>query len=189
MKCPNCGCENDNNNAKCEVCGKKLNSKLSTKQIKATEQEEKRLLKIYIFVVIIVLVILLAGTVYFVDKYSSDDKNSLSYLVKSDEELILGSWKMDTSKYGKGLELTSNLDGVITKITFYSDGTCVVEGIASDSENGTWSIVDGNLKVQGYAGGMFWHYKSFISSYSIEENELILYEDDKITISYIYYKN
>lgn len=109
-----------------------------------------------------------------------DIDNSISQLYKSDDELILGSWKMDTSKYGEGWD--ADLNGRIVKVTFYSDGSCIVGGWSS-SEDGTWSFVDDNLKIQGMWGGMFWNYNGFISPYSLSEDKLIIYEDDGITIS------
>lgn len=96
--------------------------------------------------------------------------------LNSDNELILGSWQMDTSVYGEGIDLFRNLDGVITEITFYSDGTCTVDGVNGRSENGHWSFVDGKLKVLGDYGGDFWYYENFISSYDLNSDTLLIYD-------------
>ena len=50
-------------------------------------------------------------------------------------------------------------------ITFYSDGSCVVD----EDETGEWSVVDGTLKVLGPYGGQFWSHDTIIGRYSIQQ--------------------
>lgn len=93
---------------------------------------------------------------------------------------------MDTSQFQSDdwIDTLGNLDGVITEITFMSDGTCIVDGI-SRPENGEWSIVDSQLKVVGSVGGMFWNYDGFIVNYDLDGDELEIYDDNH---QYFYYK-
>lgn len=53
-------------------------------------------------------------------------------------------------------------------IMFFSDGSCQV----NNEEMGTWSIVDGNLRVLGAYGGLFFNYDNFIGTYSIKSKTL-----------------
>ena len=66
-----------------------------------------------------------------------------------------------------------------------SDGTCTVDGTSSP-ESGVWSIVDGQLKVQGTMGGMFWNYNGFLADYDLNGDTLTLYGDDGD--DYVYYR-
>ena len=116
---------------------------------------------------------------------SSSSGGFLSKLFKSDEDRILGDWVLDTSDYGEGLDKLANLNGVIVEITFLSDGTCTVDGTSSP-ESGVWAIVDGQLKVQGTTGGMFWNYNGFLADYDLSGDTLTLYGDDGD--DYVYYR-
>lgn len=117
---------------------------------------------------------------------SSSNDGFTSNLFKSDEDRILGDWVLDTSYYGEGLDKLANLNGVIVEITFLSDGTCTVDGTSSP-ESGVWSIVDGQLKVQGTMGGMFWNYNGFLADYDLNGDTLTLYGDDGEN-DYVYYR-
>lgn len=101
-----------------------------------------------------------------------------------DEEKILGTWKMDISAYGDGMDSLIYQQGKVVLISFYSDGTCTV-GSGVNSESGEWDIIDGKLRVQGTTGGMFYNYNGFISDYNLEDDMLIVYNNGD---SYVYYR-
>lgn len=100
---------------------------------------------------------------------------------EKEESILVGSWEMEkeySDKYG-----TSE----IRRITFLSDGTCIVGGLKG-KENGRWEIVDEKLKVVGESGGMFWNYTGFLCSFELDGDVLIIYDDDG-TILYKYNRN
>lgn len=71
---------------------------------------------------------------------------------------LVGTWVLTSGK--------TNVDS----ITFYSDGSCVVD----EDETGEWDVVDGTLKVLGSYGGMFWSHDNIIGQYSIKGNTLTI---------------
>ena len=76
----------------------------------------------------------------------------------SSNRAFAGTWVLTSGK--------TNVDS----ITFYSDGSCVVD----EDETGEWSVVDGTLKVLGPYGGQFWSHDNIIGSYSIKGNTLTI---------------
>lgn len=138
---------------------------------------------------IVFIIMLLIGLTAILSN-NSNFKNSELYsyitsIFSNDEKEIVGTWKLDTSSFGEGLEGLANLNGVITGIEFYSDGTCTVDGLSSP-ESGVWSIVDGQLRVQGTTGGVFWNYHGFISEYDLKGDALTVYGNNGD--NYVYYR-
>lgn len=209
MNCKNCGKEIKETDKFCSKCGVKIqvqtdknnmptysmqkNNQKATGNIAGVlkkqnfdKSESSKRFVVYGIIAVILFVVVMATSVLIYESVSNSGYNILS-VFKSDEDLILGDWVLDTSAYGEGLDKIANLnkDGVIVEITFFSDGTCVVDGL-NRAENGVWSIVDGQLKVQGTTGGMFWNYKGFVSKYNLSEDILTVYNDNGD--DYVYYR-
>lgn len=181
MNCSNCGCEIKENENICSICGHNLeaNASKSSANEKLSELPEKNGKKVFaaIFGNVLFILLLVIGVVAVLA--GNDIIN-----FQSDEKQLVGTWQMDTSQFGEGWDALSNLDGVITVITFMSDGTCIVDGTSSP-ENGEWSIVDDQLKVVGSMGGLFWNYDGFIVNYDLNDDVLEIYDDHH---QYFYYK-
>lgn len=181
MYCKTCGCENPDGSTKCSVCGNYFNNNNGVKSLtvnKDTKLPEKTQNKILTAVSIVLILALVIPIVYGLFQ---DDFESFF-----DEARIVGSWEMDTSQFQSDdwIDTIGNLNGVITKITFMSDGTCIVDGTSSH-ENGTWSMIDDQLKVVGTAGGMFWNYNGFICDYDLDGDTLRIYDENQ---EYYYYR-
>lgn len=182
MNCPNCGCEIKENENVCGVCGYNLEVIISDSPVveESSKLPKKKQQKILgVFAIAIFLVLLIVGGIAVLV-----ENDIISF--QSDEKQLVGTWQMDTSSFQSDdwIDTLGNLDGVITEITFMSDGTCIVEGTSSP-ENGEWSIVDNQLKVVGTVGGMFWNYDGFIVNYDLDGDELEIYDDNH---QYSYYK-
>ena len=182
--CPSCGCQINNIDTQKNQSSKgvlNISKKSPVKQRKSNSQMSV-ILK-WIISSVICVTIIMTGVV-LADYY--DGSGSLYRQVMSmlsyDEKIILGSWEMsDSTRYDIG-----DINGYITEITFYSDGTCTVGGTSSP-ETGYWSIVDNQLKVEGEMGGMFWNYKGFIMPYDLDAYKLEIYDDSGN--SYIYLRS
>lgn len=195
MNCKNCGRELKETDTFCSKCGYAVQSQIPQKESTSTVTSESSSVnsnnkRIYNAVSLVVFIILLLIGLTAMLSNNSNFKNSELYshitsIFSNDEKDIIGTWKLDTSSFGEGLEGLANLDGVITRIEFYSDGTCTVDGVSSP-ESGVWSIVDGQLKVQGTTGGMFWNYHGFISEYDLSGDMLTVYNDNGD--DYVYYR-
>lgn len=193
--CTNCGCQinnidtQENQSPRDKLNADELVNGNSSITTKTDTKKEKKIGNIAVLVTSILLVIFIFGVggyLYTNGVFQSSNISNPLNIFKSDEKLILGSWEMDTSDYGEGFERLDNLSGAITEITFYSDGTCMVDGIGYGAENGYWSIVDNQLKVAGEMGGMFWNYNGFIASYNLSSNMLTIYDENH---SYTYYRS
>ena len=189
MYCENCGTQNKDGATICEECGAPL---LQTKKRKkniiqnTTNGSIKKKTACLISAVVFVFVIIAIGNIASTRSLYNAPDFSISDLFKSDKDRILGDWVLNTSDYGEGLDKLVNLNGVIVEITFLSDGTCTVDGTKAP-ESGVWSIVDGQLMVQGTTGGMFWNYNGFLADYDLDGDTLTLYGDDGDN-DYVYYR-
>lgn len=135
----------------------------------------------WIITSVICVAIIIVGVV-IADYYGSDGSfyRQVMSVLSFDEKVILGSWEMtDETRYDIG-----DVNGYITEITFYSDGTCTVGGTSSP-ETGYWSIVDNQLKVEGEMGGMFWNYNGFIMPYDLDAYKLEIYDDYGNSFTYL----
>lgn len=207
MRCSNCGKELKETDKFCSKCGTKIQVQTDKNNIptysmqkrnqKTTsnttgviqkqnfdKKEASKKFVVYGTIAVIIFVVVMATGILIHESVSNSGYSILS-IFKSDEDRILGDWVLDTSNYGEGLDKLANLNGVIVEITFLSDGTCTVDGV-SRPENGVWSIVDGQLKIQGTTGGMFWNYNGFISEYDLSEDTLTVYNDNGD--NYVYYR-
>lgn len=61
MNCPNCGCENDDRNIQCEVCGAELDTCLPKTDNKKKNTDKNKLIIISLIVVIVVLITVIAA--------------------------------------------------------------------------------------------------------------------------------
>ena len=205
MFCNNCGNELKETDKSCSQCGKQLNNfdmhKIQTETDesnltpKASSQQKKSkkiinvIVKSVIFKWIITSAICVALTMagaVIADYYdgSGDLYRMVMGALSIDEKAIFGSWEMSVSSREEIFRNGGDLNGFITEITFYSDGTCTVGGTSS-TESGYWSIVDNKLKIEGEMGGMFWNYNGFIMPYDLSSNTLTIYDDNN---SYTYYR-
>ena len=136
----------------------------------------KRILSL--LMVFIIIISLCACSYKGLNKEDVFESNVIQNNVKtsSNEELI-GMWVLS--------EGTTDVD----TITFYSDGTCLVD----NDENGTWSIIDNTLKVLGPYGGQFWDHDNIIGEYNLSSTTLIftnpVVDGGKIDGQIIYRKN
>lgn len=92
---------------------------------------------------------------------------------KSDDQLILGCWKLEKEeRVYNGLDdyPINGMDERIQEFIFYSDGRCTVGGQHGQDE-AAWSIVDGNLRIDGT---LLFSYDNFISEYELNDDELII---------------
>lgn len=195
MICKNCGKELKETDQFCSKCGCAVQSEIPQKESITTITRKSNSVnsnkkRIYIAVSLVVFIVLLLIGLTAMLSNNSNFKNSELYshitsIFSNDEKEIIGTWKLDTSSFGEGLEGLAHLNGVITRIEFYSDGNCTVDGV-SRPESGVWSIVDGQLKVQGTTGGMFWNYQGFISKYDLNRDTLIVYDENGDR--YVYYR-
>lgn len=184
--CYHCGCEvgsigsNDNEIKSPNVPISKANTDTPTKKKKKKKKDPTG-------AICLALILIIALGIGGYCLYKSNipiGSHHVEEIFKSDEELIIGSWRLDTTGYGEGLDYIENIDGVIYYVTFYSDGTCVV-GQSVNAESGTWSITDGTLIIKGDISGMFWSYHGFASEYSLDGDTLTVYDEDE---TYVYYR-
>lgn len=192
MNCKNCGKELKETDKFCSKCGSKIELKtnennMPTDAKNIDTQKSIRDIFVPITTVVIILIIGFAGMMFIDASFNNGNiiYNRVIDIFSNDEKEIVGTWNLDTSSFGEGLEGLANLNGVITRIEFYSDGTCTVDGV-SHPESGVWSIVDKQLKVQGITGGMFWNYHGFISKYDLNRDTLIVYDENGDR--YVYYR-
>lgn len=68
----------------------------------------------------------------------------------------------------------------VESITFYSDGTCLVD----NEEMGEWSIVDDTLKILGPYGGKFWNHDNIVGEYIIYQSDSLIMRDALIDGDY-----
>lgn len=94
----------------------------------------------------------------------------------SSTSAFVGTWTLESGKTD------------VKSITFYSDGTCVVD----NDETGEWSVVDGTLKVLGPYGGQFFSHDNIIGQYNIKSNTLTIKDariDGDYTDTLVYKQN
>ncbi|MGN1421691.1 MAG: zinc ribbon domain-containing protein [Eubacterium sp.] len=193
MICKNCGKELKETDKFCSKCGTEVELKTNENNMptdaKNIDTQKKGICDIIVPVIIVAIILIIgfAGAMFIDANFNNGNiiYNCVIDIFSNDEKEIVGTWKLDTSSFGEGLDKLANLNGVITGIEFYSDGTCTVDGV-SGPENGDWSIVDGQLKVQGTTGGMFWNYHGFISEYDLNGDTLTVYGDNGD--NYVYYR-
>lgn len=132
------------------------------------------------FSAILSIMIVLLGIVAIIN---STINNSKIFFNQSDDELILGCWRLEKEERDfNGLDdyLMNGLDERIQEIIFYSDGLCTVGG-QNGQDDAAWSLVDEKIRING---NILFHYDNFISDYELDNDELIIYQNSRTDTYY-----